>query len=289
MKAIQRSIALIKASRQIVSINPNLVAYPLVSTFFSLILISVFMVPLVYFQTPSHTLPSWVTPAMAHYGPAAISLVSLVLFQWLSAFVGSAFYVAADAALQGERMPFKVAFGQAWQNRLLITKWAVFAGLIGFVINQLEQRLNFVGSLVARVFGVAWSLATVFAVPVLVRRKLSPVQALKYSGSLFKKTWGEQLVAESALGAVMVIPVLLVSAIGFSLLLQVSAEVITVAFAVKIACALLVLLVALGSYVMAVEAIFNAALYRYADTGDYVGPFSHELINGAYRSKKRAA
>ena len=48
--------------------------------------------------------------------------------------------------------------------------------------------------------GMAWGAATFFVVPVLVVEKVGPVDALKRSFAILKRTWGEMLTANFSIG-----------------------------------------------------------------------------------------
>ena len=60
------------------------------------------------------------------------------------------------------------------------------------------------------IIGFAWSVATFLVVPVLVVEKVGPLDAIKRSASLLRKTWGEQLVGNFGIGLVFGLLVLLV-------------------------------------------------------------------------------
>jgi hypothetical protein len=80
-----------------------------------------------------------------------------------------------------------------WKSILL---WSLLAGVVGLVIRALEERLSFVGRLVTGLIGFAWSVAAIFAVPILVREEStsSPIKILTRSAETIRKTWGEALV-----------------------------------------------------------------------------------------------
>src|SRR5690606_40814523 len=48
--------------------------------------------------------------------------------------------------------------------------------------------------------GLAWTLATFLVVPVLVSQNVGPIEALKESVSLLKRSWGENLAGNVGIG-----------------------------------------------------------------------------------------
>ena len=73
--------------------------------------------------------------------------------------------------------------------------WSLLAGVIGVIIRTLEERLAFVGRLVAGLIGLAWSVASIFAIPILAREPSfsNPFAILSKSAETIKRTWGEML------------------------------------------------------------------------------------------------
>lgn len=116
------------------------------------------------------------------------------------------------------------------ENFRRIVGWALMAATVGFLLKLLENiRLDgndqgggfAIGHIVSGILGLAWSLMTYLVVPVLVVEKVGPLSGVKRSIGLFKKTWGEQVVAGMSLGLVIfllvligILPIILGSAAG---------------------------------------------------------------------------
>jgi hypothetical protein len=102
-------------------------------------------------------------------------------------------------------------------------------------------------------------------------------ESIKRSASIFKERWGEQFVGNATIGLaifVISIPIVLVGG-----LLAAAAPVIGIP----------VLVVAIGA-LMAIGAacsgVFNAALYRYATTGESSGAFDESDLNASFRPRR---
>src|SRR4029077_16698349 len=77
----------------------------------------------------------------------------------------------------------------------VLLPWAIVSATVSIILRQIEERAGIVGAIVGSIAGLAWSLVTFLVLPVLVVEGLGPIAAVKRSGSLFKKTWGEQVIA----------------------------------------------------------------------------------------------
>jgi hypothetical protein len=203
-------------------------------------------------------------------------------------YTNTAFYFAADAALQGEVMSMRQAFAQAWKRKVRIIQWGLFSGVVGFGINLVGEKLGLFGKILSVLGSIAWSLAIVFAIPVMVRNDVGPVEVLKRSSSLFRKTWGENMTFGISIGSITVFIVMLLLVLPIiPLMFAFLSGAITVAALASIIAALVIVLFLLVSYLGTLQVIFNAALYRYAEYGDYVGPFNKEMVEHAFVPKKK--
>ena len=54
--------------------------------------------------------------------------------------------------------------------------------------------------LAARLFGMAWNLATMFVIPVIALEDLPVSASIRRSASIFKSKWGESVVAQGTVG-----------------------------------------------------------------------------------------
>jgi hypothetical protein len=164
--------------------------------------------------------------------------------------------------------------------------WTLFAGLAGLIIKAIEQRLELVGRIIARVLGVAWSIASVFVIPIIVREEnANPVSALKSSASILKRTWGEALIGYVGLSFANTLiaigsAVFLIGALFGSISLH---------NFWLFGIALLSWIVAMfaWAYLTSVASqIYKGALYLYAAEGVVPAPYSREMLDMAWKFKK---
>jgi hypothetical protein len=138
---------------------------------------------------------------------------------------------------------------------------------------------------VAALLGVAFTVASFLTAPILVSRNIGPLDAVKESAALLKKTWGENIIGNGGVGLVFGLAYVALIAIGLTFIfLAVSTG---SAALIVLTIALLVLgAIALGLIQSALQGVYSAALYRYAMQGEGGGEFSASLLNGAFRAKK---
>ena len=212
------------------------------------------------------------------------------LFYFLSMFLATFFNVAYTHAIFNalDEKPVSVSEGISFALTKLkpILAWSLFAGLVGLLIKTLEQKVGFVGRMIVRFVGTAWSVAAVFVIPVLVLEEHpdNPIGVIKQSAGVIKKTWGEALAGYAGLQLGGMI-------LGFSFL----GAVVFAVFAGFYWESALLAAGSLGvwlvfafafSYVMGVASqIYLCVLYRYAAAGTVTPGYSPELLTSAWRPR----
>ena len=127
-------------------------------------------------------------------------------------------------------------------------------------------------------------LVIVLVVPVLVVEEVGPIDAVKRSVNLLKKTWGEQIVGNFSIGLVFGLLSLLAMLLGVPLIVwaATSESVVLIVLAVLV---LVLVLVFLGLMSSTLSGIYTAAVYQYAVTGETSSYFRQDMVQQAFRSK----
>ncbi len=224
----------------------------------------------------------------AHGFPWA-SLALLVLYfvsMFLATFFNVAFYSEIIAALDGRGVSFRRGLATARSRLPSIVTWSLLAGIVGWLIRTIEQRLPLAGRIVTGLIGMAWSVAAVFAIPVIIQEQSmrNPIKILQQSAATLKRTWGESLVGYLGFSAgnvvifmVSLLPLLLAGVVA---LLFKSVALIVIAGIVWVLALLLM------AYLSGVAAhVFRCALYKYATEGVVPEPYSPELMDMAWKVK----
>jgi hypothetical protein len=217
------------------------------------------------------------------------SLCLLVIYfvsMFLATFFNVAFYSEIIAALNGKGVSFRRGLSTARSRLPSIFAWSVLAGLVGWLIRNIEQRLPLAGRIMVGLIGMAWSIAAVFAIPVIIQEQpmRNPLKILRQSAMTLKRTWGEGLIGYVGFSAGSVViflasllPLLLAGALA--LLFQ-STWLIVIAGVIWF-------LGLLGmAYISSVAGhVYRCALYLYAAEGVVPEPYNQELLDMAWKVK----
>jgi hypothetical protein len=164
-----------------------------------------------------------------------------------------------------------------------IIGYAVIAATVGMVLRFISERAGFIGAIIIGFIGLAWSVLTFLVVPVLVVEKVGPVDAVKRSGGLLRKTWGEQIIGGAGIGIVFGLLSFAAIIIGIAVVVAFAA----VAWQLAVLGVFATILVVGGISLVgaALSGIYTASLYRYATTGD-AGAFGTDAMAAAFKQKQ---
>jgi hypothetical protein len=202
-------------------------------------------------------------------------------------FCNAAFYHQILQALAGEAVSLRAGFAFARSRLRAIVFWSLLAGLVGLVIRFLSERFGWMGRIIMGLIGTAWSVASVFAIPVLIREENpNPFGLLRQSAALLKKTWGEGLVGYvgfSILGWFVVL-----GAIAFFVGIAILSALIPHPLMLLIPGVILgvLALVAIGYLANTAAAVYRGALYIYASEGVVPELFTAEQLDAAWKVKR---
>ena len=187
----------------------------------------------------------------------------------------------ADLRLRGQDSTLRTALDIANSRLHRLLPWAVVTATVTLILQAIEERFGIIGTIVARLVGLAWTLVTFLVVPILVLEDLGVGDALKRSKDLFKRTWGENVLGQFGLGAVgflLTLPGLLLIGIGISL---------GTAGLIVLGAVGVVWLVVAAVIVSALSGIYRTALYHFAAYGQVPGEFSGIDFDNAFRRRGR--
>jgi hypothetical protein len=282
MGKIGSSWALMKQSFQILRTDKQLMMLPIFSAISCLLVTGLIalgggLMVFPYVRSSLSTNQDW------HPGSPML-LGALFVFYVANYFVivffNTALVGAASIRLGGGTPTLKDGWSLAWERKGVIFQWAILAATVGVILKVIEGRMRWIGQLVAGLIGVAWTLASYFVVPVIAFENLGPFDALKRSAQLFRKNWGEKVVAGFSFGLIFFLFGLL------GLLLPVAGAMLArgIGFAVGLGL-MIVYFVLLAVTSAATQGIFVAALYRFANTGQASRGFRAENFSMAWQTK----
>ena len=280
MGKFARSWALAKASMSVLRSDKELLVFPLLSVLAVMLVAATFLLPLFGLGALDGAQRGDSVPPLFYLWAFAFYLVQyFVVFFFTTALVGAAM-VRLDGGDPTVGTGLRIAAGK-WVS---ILGYAAIAATVGMILRGIEQRAGIVGRIVAGFVGVAWTLATFLTVPVLVAQDVGPVEAVKESATLLKRTWGEGLIGNGGIGLIgglAMVAVMIVGAVLVAFLFQAGLG----GLAVAVGVVALLAFAGIALVQSALGGIYSAALYRYAVAGDAPAGFDGVLLRDAFQRK----
>ena len=275
-----RSWSLVKASAAVLRQDKELLVFPLVSTIAALLVAATFILPAIglgWFEQFEQR--EGFSPGAAVFGFVFYLTQYFVIFYFNTALVG-----AAMIHLDGGDPTVGDGLRIASSKLGPILGYAAIAATVGVILRAIQERAGFVGRWVAGLLGLAWTVATFLVVPILVTRDVGPIDALKESATLLRKTWGENLIGNGGLGLAFGLVYVLLALVGGGLVVAV-ASLGSAALTGTLVALLVIGYIVLALVHAALSGIYSAALYRFASAGQGSESFSPEVLSNAFRVK----
>lgn len=269
---------LAKESWRVLKMDKELLVFPLVSGIACLFVLASFGLPLLGSGYASVIFEDRQVP------DDPIAYLILFAFYTVNYFVivffNSALVACAIIRFRGGDPTLADGFRASFSRLPQILMWALLSATVGVILRVIESRAEKVGQLVAALLGAGWSIATYFVVPVLVVEKVGPVDAVKRSFSVLRRTWGEAIGANFGISFIVFIASLIgILPLLLGAFLLASGQAI-VGGALIVAGVLALILVSLIS--SALDSILLAALYLYAADGTIPANFDDSLLEHAF-------
>ncbi len=302
MSRFRRSWLLFTRSVCVIADNKRLLWFPLISGIFTFAILLFFLAPLALGSTGHDiTDPGHWQAAMGRLvivqedhdmrGLTPLGLAVAGVFYLasmvLATFFNVAFYHEILSALNGNSVSIARGLRMALAKIRQILMWSVFAGVVGFTIKTLERRFGLMGKITMRLIGMAWSVAAIFAIPVIIRedKSLNPLHYLKTSAIMLKRTWGESIIGYLGMGLACSLCVMFaLGVLSIPLTLGLFLKNIWLIVAG-------VVIAAIGLFVTAyllqiISHIYRCALFVYASEGVVPEPFDQDMMELAWKVKK---
>ncbi|MDA0328674.1 MAG: DUF6159 family protein [Gemmatimonadetes bacterium] len=271
------SVALMKASINVLKLDKELMVFPMLSGVASVLVMASFIAPV--FLTGAGEV---FTDGGSDYLAMSVMFLFYVVQYTVIFFFNAALVGAALIRLDGGDPTVGDGLAIASKRMGAIIGYAVIAATVGMILRMISERGGIFAKIAAAFAGVAWTLATYLAVPILVTKDIGAIDAIKESAAVFRRTWGEQVTGNFGLTWAMFLIMLAWGAVSFGVG-YVAVMIAPVALFAVIGVSVLgfVFLTLMGS---ALNGIYTAALYRYAMTGD-TGYFDPQIMGNAFRPK----
>lgn len=292
-----KSWRLVKASYGVLKQDKHLLIFPIISTI-GLILVTIAMF---FPMALTGIFDAVANEGELSSGQSFLSFVFAFIFYFATYFViifsNTALIGAAMIRLDGGTPTVADGIRIARERLTTIMGWAAIAATVGMILNMIQSMVDdsdnpigqIIGTILVSLVGFAWNLMTFLVIPVFVVENLTPVDAIKRSGSLVKQTWGENITGTFSMGIIQfLISLAVFFLIGLPLFFLV-ASTESVALLVVGIILFVVIIGGINIFFSALNGIFQAALYKYAvndgDASTVSEFFDPSLITGAFEPK----
>lgn len=272
---LRASFLLFKESWRFLRADKELLLVPILSLFFSLILfglwttiISVLGGPVTDFMQDEVAMQT--SEYIYLFGIYVTAAFSLALAQAITVHI---VYVRAH----GGNASLGDGIARAFANLGSLFIWSIITSTVGMILRTISERSALIGKLATSLLGAAWAILTFFVIPIMVLDKKNAFAAIPTSTQLFKKTWGETLVANVTLGLIFMVAHLVVLASFIGLLIYAGSTLNSILLIMSIVGVAVWLILATVIH-SALEGILKTLLYIYAAENVVPSNFNKELL-----------
>ena len=283
MNALSRSWQLTKLSFRVIGQDKELLLFPLIALLLSIGYLLALLYPTIWLEMSRDGSIEW------DFANIVLTFISYLGLAFIGTFSNMCIVYTAKKRFEGGDATFGESISFALGRIVQILGWATVSASVGLLFRALDnmaERAGAVGEIVVGIFrsilGMVWSVITIFVVPSMVYRNTGPIDAIRDSVRVLRKTWGESLVRSIGFGLVQFLVMLLGVAVFAGLFATLGTSEVMVPILIVGA---IVYFVGVVFVFMLAEMIFNTALYAYASQGTMAPGYNQELLDGAIRTK----
>lgn len=283
MDRFRRSWELGKASWAMLRSNPQFVLFPMVSTV-AAVLVAALLGLGGFLAIPDFSDRLEAGTSSESFPLYILMVVIILVGTMITIYFNTALSAAVLQEMDGQESTFKSGLAAANQRKGTIIQWAVISTTVGLILSALRERGGIAGAIASWIGGMAWGLATFFVIPVLAARDIGPVDAIKESAGLLRRTWGEQVIGGAGVGLfgfIITLPIFIVAVViaGVGI---VSGSLIVAIPCVAIGLALGLLAIGVMT---SLSAIFRTVVYRWATAHEVAPGYERGLLETAFARK----
>ncbi|UOM35698.1 DUF6159 family protein [Acuticoccus sp. I52.16.1] len=280
---VRHATALTRQSWAMLREQTSLLILPLVSGLCLALISATFLAPIVASEEFRTALEGR-TPDTQVLDYAYLFVFYLVAFTVMNIFNGALLHCVL-ARIEGRPASVGAGLAAALGRLPQILAWSLVSATIGVALNVLRDKAGNLGKFVAGAAGLAWSIATYFAFPLVMADGTGPFASITGSSKLVRRTWGESALANVGVTLVfgLVVAVLVVV---FAVLFVAVASTLPTAAAVAV---VVLFGVALGLTVLVastVSMVIRGALFAYARNGVVPQPFDQAALASVIHPKR---
>ena len=279
---IRTSFILLRVSMDILKGNKYLLRY------FLMTWLSVILVNLVIFACIVIAFASLAGDSPRTY--SQLEVYSFVFVSYLVIYFLVNFYAAALAAnlldiFHGQPQPYKTYISATRKKLVPILVFSLISSIIGMILQFIVERIRWIGWILSWLIGTAWSLGTMFVLPIIMTSDVNALTAIKQSVHFFKQTWGENVVSKVTVALPIFFLNLLVIFIFWPLLAVTasSGHIALFIFVLFLYVFVQLNIAIVGSFA---SSVVNVALFYYAAYKQIPAGFDADMLNNVLIKRK---
>lgn len=274
--------------------NPYMLAFPAVSAVLAIIAVLVIggagVAALGLSQVEQEAASGEVSTASMIVGVIILFVAAYVATLITVVFMGG-LVKCADEELQGRDSSFGAGLSASFSRLPALMGWALIETVVGWLISAVQGNgtndnvlVTILRVVLAGLMQVAWTIISFFVLPLIILRGKGPLQAIKESVGLIRKTWGMQVAGGVRIGGIIgliaVLPGILVTIVGGFIALSG-----TPALGIPISTIGIIVVILASVLISAMKAVFSVALLHYVEDGMAIGPFDASQLQAAVKVK----
>ena len=283
---LSASAKVTRAAWRVMMLDKELIGISSMSMFINIIMFAVFVYA-GFFLLPGSFITeagqSWTFDVQYYLLVAAYLVVAYLVTNFFSGAISHGAFRRFD----GENPTMKGSLLAASKKSGVLIKYTGLQVTVGMLYTILMDRLPFAGKIATILADMTWSVATMFAIPVIMSSdEANPLRVVKKSARTFAAIWAESVfigITLTALSVVATMGVMAVVLALFGLGLAFASGALLLASVVL----LFGTFVAIALLASALNQIAMTAAYYYATTGKVPAGFDEELIRKMFRPKKK--
>jgi hypothetical protein len=273
---LSRSFRLIGASAQVLRQDKHLMLFPIISGFALFLVLLAFALPLLGLGS---------IDGIGKGGLYSTAFLFYVVQYFVIFYFNTALVGAVVMRLEGGSPTLGDGLRIANRRIGTIFGYAVISATIGVILRAIQERVGFIGRLIAGLLGAGWAVATFLVVPVIATSGRGALDSISESTALLERSWGENIVGQVGLNlafSLLYLGLLAGAVVLAMLMAKIAAGTVVVGVFVAI-----VLLAFFGCVLMhaTLSGIYSAVLYRYALYGSDAPGFDGAVLASAFRQK----
>ncbi|MEK6894872.1 MAG: DUF6159 family protein [Nanoarchaeota archaeon] len=265
-----------KQSFEVIKHDKEILIYPILATISIIVVIGILTV-LSFLGILGVTL---ISSNLSYFSALVLLAIITICAYFISVFFQAAIVTSATIRFSGRNPTLADGLRGPSKRIFSLFGWAAISALVGTILAALKRsgsnrsKTVAIGSQIgAGLLGTAWNLITFFTIPIILFEKYGPIQSIKHSTHLFKKTWGENVTAQFSIGAIF----FLIS-LPFIVLMILAIMSKNISFIIASAIILVIAIIMIMVVSTSVNGILKAALYQYAKTGKMPKVYDNHTI-----------